>query len=265
MSDLPAVFFGHGNPMNALMHNLYTAAWRRFGDETPRPRAILSISAHWYVADTGVTVSTAPRTIHDFGGFPRELYEVQYPAPGDPALARRVRALLAPLPVSLDTSWGLDHGTWSVLKHAYPAADIPIVQLSVDETRPPAFHYDIGRRLAPLRAEGVLIVGSGNLVHNLHAYAWGRHMADPYEWAVRFEAEARELLLAGDHKPLIAYESLGREALLSVPTPDHYLPLLYVIGTHQQSDLVSFPVEGVDGGSISMLSVRVGRSSAARS
>ena len=259
MADtLPAIFFGHGNPMNALLTNAYTDAWRRIGDETPKPRAILSISAHWFVPGAGVTVSTAPRTIHDFGGFPRELYRVQYPAPGDPELARRVQNLLAPLPVVLDESWGLDHGTWSVLRHVYPAADVPIVQLSIDETRPPAFHYDIGRRLAPLRAEGVLIVGSGNLVHNLHAYAWGQRMAEPYEWAIRFETEARGLLLAADHRPLVDYESLGREARLSIPTPDHYLPLLYVIGVRQQSDAVTFPVEGVDGGSISMLAVRVG-------
>jgi 4,5-DOPA dioxygenase extradiol len=255
---LPAIFFGHGNPMNALMKNAYTDGWRRVGEDTVRPRAILSISAHWFVPETGVTISTSPRTIHDFGGFPRELYKVQYPAPGDPELARRVQQLLAPIPVTLDDAWGLDHGTWSVLRHVYPAADIPIVQLSIDETRPPAFHYDIGRRLAPLRAEGVLIVGSGNLVHNLHAYAWGQHMPDPYDWAVRFETEARGLLLSGEDKTLVDYESLGREALLSIPTPDHYLPLLYVIGARQQTDSISFPVEGVDGGSISMLSVRVG-------
>jgi 4,5-DOPA dioxygenase extradiol len=254
---LPAIFFGHGNPMNALMNNAYTEAWRRVGESIPRPRAILSISAHWFVPGTGVTISTAPRTIHDFGGFPRELYQVEYPAPGDPQLARRVQTLLAPLPVTLDDSWGLDHGTWSVLKHVYPAADIPIVQLSIDETRPPSFHYEIGRRLAGLREEGVLLAGSGNLVHNLHTYAWGRHVPDPYDWAVRFESEARGLLLAGDHKPLVDYESMGREALLSIPTPDHYLPLLYVIGTRQQHDSISFPVEGVDGGSISMLAVKI--------
>ena len=205
-----------------------------------------------------MTVSTAPRTIHDFGGFPRQLYQVQYPAPGDPELARRVQQLLAPLPVALDNSWGFDHGTWSVLRHVYPAADIPIVQLSIDESRPPSFHYEIGRKLAPLRAEGVFIVGSGNLVHSLHAYAWGEHKPDPYEWAVRFETEAKGLLLTGDHKPLVNYETLGKEALLSIPTPDHYLPLLYVIGTRQHDDVVMFPVEGVDGGSISMLTVQVG-------
>jgi 4,5-DOPA dioxygenase extradiol len=255
---LPAIFFGHGNPMNAVLKNDYTEAWRLTGKQTPRPKAIVSISAHWFVPETGVTVSTAPRTIHDFGGFPRELYQVQYPAPGDPDLARRVQQMLAPIPVTLDNSWGLDHGTWSVLRHVYPDADIPVVQLSIDETQPASFHFEIGRKLAPLRGERVLIVGSGNLVHNLHAYAWGRHMPDPYDWAIRFETEAKQMMLAGEYKPLIDYEKLGREALLSIPTPDHYLPLLYVIATRQQSELVTFPVEGVDGGSISMLSVRVG-------
>lgn len=257
---LPAIFFGHGNPMNALLDNAYTDGWRRIGESTPRPRAILSVSAHWYVPGTGVTVSTAPRTIHDFGGFPRELYRVQYPAPGDPSLARRVQELLAPLEVVLDDSWGLDHGTWSVLRHVYPKADVPVVQLSIDEARPPSFHFEIGRKLAPLRGEGVLIVGSGNLVHNLHAYAWGRRVPEPYDWAVRFENEARGLLLAGDHKPLVDYETMGPEALLSIPTPDHYLPLLHVIGARQSGDAVTFPVEGVDGGSISMLAVQVGSS-----
>jgi 4,5-DOPA dioxygenase extradiol len=255
---LPALFFGHGNPLNAISTNAYTNAWNAVGHAIPRPRSILAISAHWYVPGTGVTVSTAPRTIHDFGGFPRELYRVQYPAPGDPALARRVQAMLAPLPVTLDDGWGLDHGTWSVLKHVYPAADIPIVQLSIDEARPASFHFEIGQKLASLRTEGVLIVGSGNIVHNLHTYAWGRHEPEPYDWAVRFEAEARGLIASGDHSPLVAYETLGRDAMLSIPTPDHYLPLLYVIGTRQNGDPISFPVEGVDGGSISMLSVRVG-------
>ena len=255
---LPAIFFGHGNPMNALAENPYTAGWRSLGVETPKPRAILSISAHWFVPGTGVTVSTAPRTIHDFGGFPRELYQVQYPAPGDPDLARRVQMLLQPLPVQLDNSWGLDHGTWSVLRHVYPRADVPVVQLSIDEGKPAAFHFGVGRKLAPLREEGVLIVGSGNLVHNLHAYAWGRHAPDPYGWAIHFEDRAKELMLAGDTKPLVDYETLGREALLSIPTPDHYLPLLYVLGARQSGDAITFPVEGVDGGSISMLSVQVG-------
>jgi 4,5-DOPA dioxygenase extradiol len=255
---LPAIFFGHGNPMNAVASNGYTEAWGRMGQETPRPKAILSISAHWFVPETGVTISTAPKTIHDFGGFPPELYQVQYPAPGDPALARRVQKLLSPLDVTLDNSWGLDHGTWSVLRHVYPAADIPVVQLSIDETKAASFHFEVGKKLAPLRDEGVLIVGSGNLVHNLHTYAWGRHPRDPYDWAVRFEIAAKEMILAGDLKPLVNYETLGTDAALSIPTPDHYLPLLYVLAAGQQGERIRFPVEGVDGGSISMLAVQIG-------
>jgi len=255
---LPAIFFGHGNPMNAVTHNGYTEAWRRIGRETPKPKAVLSISAHWYVAATGVTVTTAPRTIHDFGGFPQELYQVQYPAPGDPALARRVQKLLAPLDVKLDNSWGLDHGTWSVLRHVYPEADVPVVQLSIDETKPASFHFEIGKKLAPLRNEGILIAGSGNLVHNLHTYAWGRHPRDPYDWAVRFESAAKQMMLAGEHGPLIDYGALGRDAALSIPTPDHYLPLLYVLAARQEGEIIRFPVEGVDGGSISMLAVQIG-------
>jgi 4,5-DOPA dioxygenase extradiol len=255
---LPAVFFGHGNPMNAIQHNAYTEAWSEIGRKIGKPKAILSISAHWYVPMSGVTISTSPRTIHDFGGFPEELFRVQYPAPGEPALAQRVQKLLAPIAVEQDPHWGLDHGTWSVLCHVYPEADVPIVQLSIDERQSPEFHFELGRRLAPLREEGVLIVGSGNLVHNLHTYAWGRHPQAPYDWAVRFEQQAREMLLQGEHKPLIGYEDLGRDAHLSVPTPDHYLPLLYAMGARQPGDSVSFPVEGVDGGSISMLSVRIG-------
>jgi len=207
---------------------------------------------------TSVTATEAPRTIHDFGGFPRELYEVRYPAPGSPALAERVRDLLAPLPVGLDYRWGLDHGTWSVLCHVFPGADTPVVQLSIDETEGPEFHYETARRLAPLRDEGVLVVGSGNVVHNLHAYAWGRHPVEPFDWAVRFEERVRALLLARDDAPLVAYESLGRDALMSAPTPDHYLPLLYVIALRREGEEASFPVEGFDGGSISMLTVRIG-------
>ena len=255
---MPAIFFGHGNPMNAIASNGYTDAWQRLGKEMPRPKAILSISAHWYVGGTGVTISPAPRTIHDFGGFPPELYRVQYRAPGDRALARRVHELLSPLDVNFDDSWGLDHGTWSVLRHVYPDADVPVVQLSINESEPAAFHFEVGKRLAPLRDEGILIVGSGNLVHNLHAYAWGRHSRDPYDWAVRFELAARQMIVAGDLEPLVHYERLGSDAALSIPTPDHYLPLLYVLGTGQQGEQIRFPVEGVDGGSISMLTVQIG-------
>jgi len=253
---MPAIFFGHGNPMNAITENPYARKWNAIGRGMPRPKAVLAISAHWYVEYTGVTASESPRTIHDFGGFPRELFEVRYPAPGDPALARRIRDLIEPAtPVALDDSWGFDHGTWSVLCHVFPEADVPVVQLSIDETKPPRFHYDLAKRLAPLREEGVLILGSGNIVHNLHAYAWGRHPAGAFDWAARFDARVRELVLAGDDMPLVEYEALGRDALLSAPTPDHYLPLVYVLGVRRPEDTVTFPVEGIDGGSISMLSI----------
>jgi 4,5-DOPA dioxygenase extradiol len=255
---MPAVFFGHGNPMNALLDNSYTRGWAAIGEEVPRPSAVLSVSAHWYISGTSVTAMTAPRTIHDFGGFPPELYRVEYPAPGDPALADRVRSLLAPISVDPDGDWGLDHGTWTVLRHVFPGADIPVVQLAIDKRQPAKFHFDVGKQLSPLRDEGVLIVGSGNLVHNLHAYAWGQRAVEPYDWAVRFEDKARELLLAGNDGPLIAYETIGRDAVLSIPTPDHYLPLLYVIALRRESDTIRFPVEGVDGGSVSMLAVRLG-------
>jgi 4,5-DOPA dioxygenase extradiol len=257
--SLPAIFFGHGNPMNALMTNAYTEGWATIANSIPRPKAILSISAHWYFPDTAVTAMSAPRTIHDFGGFPRELHMVQYAAPGSPELATRVQQLLAPVSVGLDESdWGLDHGTWSVLCHVFPKADIPVVQLSIDETKPPSFHYNLAKQLTPLRDEGVLIIGSGNLVHNLHAYAWGQHEVEPFEWAVRFERLAREYLLSGNDGPLVNYEELGRDALLAAPTPDHYLPLLYVIAQRRPGDVVTFPVEGFDGGSISMLTVQIG-------
>jgi 4,5-DOPA dioxygenase extradiol len=257
-NTMPAVFFGHGNPMNALQDNTYTQGWAAIGREVPRPKSILSISAHWYISGTSVTSMTAPRTIHDFGGFPPELYRIEYPAPGNPALANRVRDLLAPMPVEPDREWGLDHGTWTVLRHVFPGAEIPVVQLAIDKRQPAKFHFEVGKQLAPLRDEGVLIVGSGNLVHNLHAYAWGRHAVEPYDWAVRFEDKVRDLLNEGNDSPLIGYETLGREAALSIPTPDHYLPLLYVIALRRDGDPVGFPVEGVDGGSVSMLAVRLG-------
>jgi len=255
---MPAIFLGHGNPMNALASNAYTRAWNTIGGGIPRPKAILAISAHWYVPYLAVTGMKAPRTIHDFGGFPRELFEFTYPAPGDPALAMRIRELLEPLDAGIDSQWGLDHGTWSVLCHMFPHADVPVVQLSIDETQPPPFHFQAGKLLAPLRDENVLVIGSGNIVHNLHAYAWGRHPAEPFDWAVRFDGRVRELLAANDMAPLVDYESLGRDALLSAPTPDHYLPLLYIAGLRTDDDPVSFPVSGMDGGSISMLSVRFG-------
>jgi 4,5-DOPA dioxygenase extradiol len=255
---MPTVFFGHGNPMNALLKNGYTERWAAMGAAFPRPKAVVSVSAHWYVRGVAVTAMEKPRTIHDFGGFPRELFQYQYPAPGDPALAKRVQELLAFVSPALDHSWGLDHGTWAVLCHVFPLANIPVVQLSIDETKPPAFHYELGQRLRVLRDEGVLVMGSGDIVHNLHTYAWGQHPVEPYDWALRFEEKARELIVSGNHEPLVHYDTLGKDALLSAPTPEHYLPLLYVLGASVPGERVAFPVEGIDGGSVSMLSVQFG-------
>ncbi|HYW90959.1 MAG TPA: 4,5-DOPA dioxygenase extradiol [Gammaproteobacteria bacterium] len=262
MERIPAVFLGHGSPMNAVQDTLWSRAWAAMGRQLPRPRAVLSVSAHWYVPETAVTAMATPRTIHDFGGFPRELFEVDYPASGDPALAARAQDLLAPVRVRADQSWGLDHGTWSVLCHVFPDADVPVVQLSIDATQPPEFHYELGRRLAPLRDEGILLLGSGNVVHNLQAYAWDRHPAKPFDWATRFEATVRNLIQQGDNRALTDYAALGPDAELSVPTPEHYLPLLYVLGASETGETVSFPTEGIDGGSLSMLSVQLGRNRA---
>ena len=255
MSRMPTIFFGHGNPMNALAQNDYTRAWSAIGAGMQKPKAILMVSAHWYLPGTRVVTNDHPRTIHDFGGFPRELYEVQYPAPGAPELAERVSALLAPLRVAPDASWGLDHGTWSVLIHAFPDASVPVIQLSIDETAAPRFHYEIGKKLRPLRDEGVLVAGSGNVVHNLEAYAWGRQNQGPYDWAESFETNVRELISERTFDPLVDYESLGEAALLSAPTPEHYLPLLYVLGASDDNDSVAFHLPGIEGGSISMLTV----------
>ncbi len=254
----PAIFIGHGNPMIAIQNNRYTKAWKEIGERLPKPSAILMVSAHWYVPETAVIVSTSPRTIHDFGGFPDELFQVQYPAPGDPALAQRVKELLAPINVEEDDNWGLDHGAWSVLKHIYPNADIPVVQISINSSTPAQFHYDIGQALAPLRDENMMIIGSGNIVHNLRKYSWGDSTASPTDWALRFEKKVKELTLSGDHKSLIKFESLGSDAELSIPTPEHYLPLLYVLGASLPDDQISFPIDGIEGGSMSMLAIELG-------
>jgi 4,5-DOPA dioxygenase extradiol len=255
---MPAVFFGHGSPMNTLESNRHTMAWGQFGQRAPRPRGILCVSAHWYIRGTAVTAMLQPRTIHDFGGFPKALFEVQYPAPGDPALASRVRDLLAPTEVIEDTSqWGLDHGTWSVLKHVYPKADVPVVQLAIDGTRPLADHYELARHLAPLRDEGVLVVGSGNVVHNLGTATW-EPGATPHPWATRFNEAVRSRLLANDHATLTDMSALGDDGAMSIPTPEHYLPLLYVIALQQPGDQVLFVTDGIELGSISMMSVAVG-------
>lgn len=243
--------------MLTLTRNKYTNVWARMGQTIAKPKEILCISAHWYVRGSAVIVSTAPPTIHDFGGFPQALFDVEYPAHGSPALARQVQKILSPVKVDLSENWGYDHGTWTVLRHVYPRADVPVVQLSIDGTKPAEFHYEIGKRLAPLRDQGVLIVGSGNLVHNLPMYV--RNQPDlKFDWAVKFDARARELMQAKDYETLLRYERLGKEAALSIPTPDHYLPLLYVLGAADKKEVVQFPVEGFDGGSMSMRAVQIG-------
>jgi 4,5-DOPA dioxygenase extradiol len=252
---MPAIFFGHGSPMNTLERNRYTEAWRQLGAMVAKPKAILAISAHWYIEGTAVTAMERPKTIHDFYGFPQALFDVQYPAPGDPKLAARVRALLAPVDVALDQAWGLDHGTWSVLKHAFPAADVPVVQLSIDATQPASFHHALGAHLAPLRDEGVLIVGSGNVVHNLRTVGWGG--GAPYDWAVRFNDYVRGAIAAKQYDRLIEYPNAGPDARLAVPTPDHYLPLLYVLGTQAPEESARIAIDGLEIRSIGMMSLWV--------
>lgn len=244
--------------MNTLARNRYTEAWRAFGESVPRPRAILCVSAHWYTHGTAVTAMERPETIHDFYGFPQALFDVQYPAPGDPALAARVRDVLAPVDVELDRqSWGLDHGAWSVLVHAFPAADVPVVQLSIDANQPPRFHYDLGRALAPLRDDGILVAASGNVVHNLRLMS-RRDGAPPFDWAVRFNDRVRGALERREHDALIDYAAGGEDAALAVPTPEHYLPLLYVAGAAAADEDVSFAVDGIEMCAIGMLTVVAG-------
>ncbi|QQG28841.1 4,5-DOPA dioxygenase extradiol [Pectobacterium carotovorum] len=257
-SRMPALFLGHGSPMNVLENNVYTQAWQRLGETLPRPKAIIAVSAHWYTRGTAVTAMENPRTIHDFGGFPQALFDTQYPALGSPELAARIQQVLAPYPVTADKSqWGLDHGSWGVLIKMYPDADIPVVQLSVDGTQPAAYHYELGRKLAALRDEGFMIVASGNVVHNLRMVKWDGD-AEPYPWAISFNQFVRDnLAYQGDYHPLVNFMQHDGAAL-SNPTPDHYFPLLYVLGSWDGKEAISIPVDGLEMGSLSMLSVQVG-------
>jgi 4,5-DOPA dioxygenase extradiol len=257
-TTMPALFVGHGNPMNAIEDNEFSKAWQEAALRIPRPKAILCISAHWETEGSFVTAMARPRTIHDFYGFPGELYKVQYPAPGSPELAERVRGLAGSTAVCPDDafSWGLDHGAWSVLRRMYPKADIPVVQLSLDRTQPPRFHYDLAAELQPLRREGVLVVGSGNIVHNLRMLQWDAQQ--PYPWAAEFDRHAVELILTGQHDRLVAYSALGDAARLAIPTNEHYLPLLYIMALQQPGEPVSFFAEGMVYGSISMRSLQIG-------
>lgn len=257
MSRLPVIFFGHGSPMIALETNDTTRTWKAMGDAVGKPKAILCVSAHWLTRGIAVTAMTRPRTIHDFGAsFPKALFDQQYPAPGSPELAARVREVLSPTPVTLDEqAWGLDHGTWSVLGKAFPDADVPVVQLSMDAAKPPAWHYEVGQRLAPLRDEGVLIVGTGNIVHNLSAMDWGDRHCAPYDWSQRFNDYIKAAITEDAAERAVDFESQGQDAKRSVPTPDHYWPLLYVLGARLPGDVATFAPDHIEHGSLSMTSV----------
>lgn len=259
---MPVMFFGHGSPMNALDDNRATRAWAGMGAAAGRPRAILMISAHWLTRGTAVTAGTAPRTIHDFGAFPPALFAQQYPAPGDPWLAERVAELLAPPLVTLDDRWGFDHGTWSVLLKAFPNADVPVVQLSMDRNRDARHHYELGRALRPLRDEGVLIAASGNIVHNLPAMDWSSPGAG-YGWAQAFHDHVASAIAEDRPDDVIDYEKAGMPALRSVPTPDHYWPVLYALGARHDDDTVAFASNFLEYGSLSMLSFTLGAPAAA--
>ena len=252
---MPVVFVGHGSPMNAIEKNEFSLTWQKMGQELPKPKAILSISAHWETSEPQVTTVPRPETIHDFYGFPQELNEMQYPAPGSPQLAERVMELLADKSVGADKEWGLDHGTWSVLSRMFPGADIPVVQLSLAHTREGQYHYDLGAGLLPLRDEGILILGSGNVVHNLGRIAWG---GDPYDWALEFDAKVKDCILRSNHTPLIHFQEQGKAATLSINSAEHYLPLLYILGLCQPDDACRFYCEKVYLGSLSMRCVVFG-------
>lgn len=256
MTRAPAVFFGHGNPMNAL-GGPFAEGWRALGEALEKPRAVLMVSAHWQTPGLAVTAMERPRTIHDFGGFPPELYTQSYPAPGSVALAERVRELLDDHEVGLDRDWGLDHGTWSVLTHVFPKADVPVVQLSLDRGLNPQQDYALGRRLSALREEGVMVAGSGDVVHNLRT-AQLRGNPEPYDWAVRFNETVKTLIAEGRHDPLVDWESLGEDARLSIPTDEHWRPLLYVLGAADPGERARFFTDAIDAGSVSMLGVRFG-------
>ncbi|WP_413726546.1 4,5-DOPA dioxygenase extradiol [Sodalis sp. RH16] len=257
-SRMPALFLGHGSPMNVLEDNRYTQAWEHLGQTLPRPRAIVAVSAHWYTRGTAVTAMENPRTIHDFGGFPQALFDIRYPAPGSPALAKTIQEILLPVEVAADQSWGFDHGSWGVVKKMYPAADIPMVQLSIDGTKPAEYHYRLGRELSALRDQGVMIIASGNVVHNLRMVIW-QGAAEPYPWAESFNQFVRDNIAwqgEGQH-PLVDFMR-HEGAALSNPTPDHYLPLLYILGAWDGKEPISIPVDGIEMASLSMLSVQVG-------
>lgn len=257
---MPVLFLGHGSPMNAIEENEFVRGFRAMGKDIPRPNAILCVSAHWETQGTWVTAMSKPRTIHDFGGFPRELYEVQYPAPGDPELAKQTTDLITTAEVGLDQSWGLDHGCWSVVKHLYPEADVPVIQMSLDYTKDATYHYNLAKELAALRNRGVLIAGSGNMVHNLRMVAWDRLNDDNYgyDWAQEANSRMKEYMLTGNHRQLIDYKSQGKAFDLAIPTPEHYLPLLYILALKGSNEDIQLFNDKAVGGSLTMTSVKIG-------
>lgn len=256
---MPVLFVGHGSPMNGIEDNEFSRRWEKMGEEIPAPRAVLVISAHWFTNGTKITSMDFPPTIHDFGGFPQELFDVQYPAPGNPQLAEETKALIHSANVELNHDWGLDHGAWTVVRKMYPKADIPVLQLSIDYTKPPQYHYDLAKELASLRKKGVLILGSGNMVHNLRMVNWGMMGEDGggYDWALKMNETFKSHILNSEHSPLINYTSLGKDGQLAIPTPEHYLPLLYTLGLQNKKDEVSLFNDKALGGSLTMTSVKL--------
>ena len=257
---MPALFIGHGSPMNGIENNEFSHRWEMLGKEIPTPSAVLCISAHWLTKGTWVTAMEKPRTIHDFGGFPKELFQVQYPAPGDPAMAKEITTLISSTRAGADHEWGLDHGTWTIVRRMYPDPVIPVLQMSIDINRPSGFHYQLGKELAELRRRGVLIIGSGNMVHNLRMVAWDK-LDEPeygYDWALEMNQTFKKHIIEKEHKALISYESLGSAALKAIPTPDHYYPLLYTLGLQTDHDETEIFNDKAVGGSLTMTSVKFG-------
>jgi 4,5-DOPA dioxygenase extradiol len=258
---MPVLFVGHGSPMNGIEDNEFSERWKQMGKEIPKPAAVLVISAHWFSKGTRITAMDFPETIHDFGGFPQELFDVKYPAPGNPQLAKETASLLHSVHVELDHDWGLDHGAWTVVRRMYPDANIPVLQLSIDYTKGPQFHFDLAKELYDLRKKGVLIIGSGNMVHNLRMVSWEKinEAGYGYDWALTMNEKFKHLISEGDYQPLINYESLGAESRLAIPTPEHYLPLLYSLGLKGNGDQVSFFNDKAVAGSLTMTSVKIGK------
>jgi len=252
---MPVLFLGHGSPMNALQQNEFSQEWRNTGKSLPTPKAILCISAHWETKGTFVTAMPKPKTIHDFGGFPRALHEYQYPAPGSPELAGEVKEIVKKVSVQLDHNWGLDHGSWSVITHLYPEANIPVIQMSMDYTKDPLWHYELAKELSVLRQKGVLIIGSGNIVHNLYKADW--NTPGGFDWANEANEKLKKLILENNHSGLVNYHLLGKEVQLAIPSPEHYIPLLYVLGLKQNKDAPMLFNDKTELGAISMTSVKL--------